>query len=240
MVTGYYIKHTWVEFAGTTGEQSANLNHMETQYDEAVYYYTTVELHGSQYYTKAECDSTFYGPSWQGTGSGFICYMVDGYTADAILNGGVAAGSVAIWKGAWIDIPNGWHACDGRDVNTPNMEDRLPVSCGNNGEHLYTLGILGGSATLTNTGTVTCNAHTLTEAEMFQHNHSFTDTSSTSFWSYQGSYAGTANYGADADTLRTTGTAGGGGSHNHTPAILNGQTNTNLPPCKSYYYIVKE
>jgi len=57
------------------------------------------------------------------------------------------------WKGAVVDIPTGWTLDD-------DLKDRFIVGAGNS----YAVGDTGGS-----------NTHTLTEAEMPEHNHGVSD-----------------------------------------------------------------
>lgn len=50
-------------------------------------------------------------------------------------------GIICLWSGAVIDIPEGWHLCDGTE-GTPNLTDRFIVGAGAG----YAPGATGGSA----------------------------------------------------------------------------------------------
>ena len=50
-------------------------------------------------------------------------------------------GIIAIWSGAVVDIPFGWHLCDGSS-GTPDLRDKFVVGAGNS----YAVGATGGSA----------------------------------------------------------------------------------------------
>lgn len=54
------------------------------------------------------------------------------------------AGMIILWSGAIVDIPTGWHLCDG-DEGTPNLRDRFIVGAGDT----YAVGATGGSLTHT-------------------------------------------------------------------------------------------
>ena len=49
-------------------------------------------------------------------------------------------GIIAIWSGAVVDIPFGWHLCDGTS-GTPDLRDRFIVGAGGG----YVVGTTGGS-----------------------------------------------------------------------------------------------
>ena len=56
--------------------------------------------------------------------------------------GSIEAGTIAIWSGAIVDIPQGWLLCDGND-GTPDLQDRFVVGAGSQ----YGVSESGGSTT---------------------------------------------------------------------------------------------
>jgi len=64
-------------------------------------------------------------------------------------------GLICLWSGAIVDIPAGWHLCDGTN-GTPDLRDKFVVGAGST----YAVGASGGS--LTHTHTFTSNGHTHT------------------------------------------------------------------------------
>ena len=70
-------------------------------------------------------------------------------------------GMIMIWKGSIVDIPRGWHLCDGSD-GTLNLRDKFIVGAGNS----YSVGSHGGN--LNNTAKIT-----LTYKDIPAHRHLF-------------------------------------------------------------------
>jgi len=79
--------------------------------------------------------------------------MVDG------LDTAMPSGAVIIWSGSTATIPTGWYLCDGNN-STPDLRNRFVMGAGDT----YAVNATGGAIT-----------HTLSEAEMPQHNHAVTD-----------------------------------------------------------------
>lgn len=235
-----YTKHSWREKAGTTGgggQRETWLNNLETQYDEVVSYYTTT-LHDTSYYTEAEAAAMFFAPTYDGAGSGFVAETLDGYTAATILGAQVATGTVVIWGSSEASIPSGWHLCDGRDANTPDLRGRFPTCAGTS----YVLGATGGAATVSSSASaVTISAYAVTVAELGTHSHAgisdFLDNQAAGNTSYA------AQNGTDTANTGTTAATGGGGTHGHSGSSVaagQGTTGNNMPAYKAYCYIVKE
>lgn len=55
-------------------------------------------------------------------------------------------GIICLWSGAVVDIPEGWHLCDGTE-GTPNLRDKFIVGAGSS----YAPGETGGNTTHTHT-----------------------------------------------------------------------------------------
>jgi microcystin-dependent protein len=233
-----YTKTTWVEYTGTGANKATWMNNMETQYDEVVSYYTTT-LHDASYYTEAECAATFFAPTYDGAGSGFVAATLDTYSAADIIGAAVATGTIVIWSGA--AIPTGWHVCDGRAgaTWTPDLRNNFPVAAGGS----YVLGAYGGAATVSSKATtVSVATHALTAAEMPSHTHTgITDyldtvTGGTKGWT---GYPITDVY----PTSVWTQSAGSNTAHGHSGSSMaegQGATGNNLPAYAAYYYIIKE
>jgi hypothetical protein len=65
------------------------------------------------------------------------------------------AGMIILWSGAVVDIPSGWHLCDG-DNDTPDLRDKFVIGAGN-----LAPGTTGGASTHTHTATQTPHYHEL-------------------------------------------------------------------------------
>jgi microcystin-dependent protein len=232
-----YTKHSWEEKTGTGTNKATWMNNMETQYDEVVSYYTTT-LHDASYYTEAQAAALFFAPTYDGTGSGFVAETLDGYTAVGIIAAQVAAGTVAIWGSSEASIPAGWHLCDGRDANTPDIRGKFPTAAGTS----YVLGATGGAATVSSSAaTVTIATYAITTAEMGSHSHTGITDRNDNVNTGNTSYAYTN--GPDTAQTRNTGAAGSNSGHTHAGSSVAaglGTANNNLPQYKAYCYIVKE
>ena len=56
----------------------------------------------------------------------------------------IPPGGIIEWSGAIVDIPTGWHLCDGTN-GTPDLRDKFVVGAGSG----YAVGATGGAATVT-------------------------------------------------------------------------------------------
>lgn len=63
-------------------------------------------------------------------------------------------GMIVLWSGAIVDIPTGWHLCDGT-TGTPDLRDRFIVGAGTT----YNPGDAGGANTHTHTFTGDGHSH---------------------------------------------------------------------------------
>ena len=109
---------------------------------------------------------------------------------------GIPSGGIIMWSGSIASIPSGWALCNG-DNNTPDLRDRFIVGAGSS----YGVDETGGTA-----------SHTLTIAEMPNHNHSYTRFHST----------GDSGEGHGSDHCKsirslTTDDQGGGQPHENRP-----------------------
>ena len=239
MVITTYTKHTWVEKTGTGGDKTTWLNNLETQYDDVVSYYTQT-YHDDEYYLEATMGATFFAPTYDGTGSGFVAETLDGYTAAQLLTMQVPPNTVAIWYSTAVSIPSGWHLCDGRNAATPDLRGKFARACGG----AIALGATGGSATVhSQASVVTIANYTLTTSDIPSHTHGSCPDRGTTVTA--GNMVGGGGSGAGAETTYTptSGSAGSSGSHGHTPSTMTttgGTTNNNMPQYKAYCYIIKE
>lgn len=67
----------------------------------------------------------------------------------------IPSGIITIWSGAIVNIPAGWHLCDGT-AGTPDLRDRFIVGAGN----AYAPAATGGSVTHTHPFTSLGHYHT--------------------------------------------------------------------------------
>lgn len=67
-------------------------------------------------------------------------------------------GMILLWSGAIVDIPNGWHLCDGTE-DTPDLRDKFVVGAGST----YGLGDTGGSVNHNHTFTSDVHQHDIPE-----------------------------------------------------------------------------
>ena len=235
-----YTAHSWVEQSGDTGSTKAGwLDNMETQYHE-ICDYSDETTHDTLYYTKTYCTATYFSATKQGTGSGFVCERLDGYTGDQLLSMAIAPYTIVLWNSDVNSIPSGWHLCDGRNSYTPDLRNRFVIGAGGS----YALNSTGGSNTVASTAkTVTIGTHTLTTDEIPNHAHTgITDYYTTA----GGDTPGSGAYIAEGNTITYenayTGYTGGGGAHGHTGSTLTGAgtTGNNMPPYIAICYMIKE
>ena len=114
-------------------------------------------------------------------------------------------GMILLWSGAETAIPSGWNLCDGNN-STPDLTDKFVVGAGST----YAVNATGGEAT-----------HTLTEAEMPAHTHTYTKPSGSLGVTPQATSA------SRPPASDNTGSTGGGAAHE------------NLPPYYALCYIMK-
>jgi len=65
-------------------------------------------------------------------------------------------GMIMIWSGAIVDIPSGWHLCDG-DNGTPDLRDKFVAGAGDT----YAVGDSGGAVDHTHTFAPFSHGHSL-------------------------------------------------------------------------------
>lgn len=65
-------------------------------------------------------------------------------------------GMIVLWSGAIVDIPAGWHLCDGT-AGTPDLRDRFVVGAGTT----YNPGDVGGASTHQHTFTGPGHVHNI-------------------------------------------------------------------------------
>jgi len=155
-----YTPKTW-----TLGDYvtSADLNHIETQFDEA-YDYLLIHTHDSQYYSKAEARANFWHTENDGEGSGAdadLIYHPDGNKhAEDFAGLGIPSGLIIWWEDP--EIPEGWHICDG-NAGTRDLRDRFIVGAGPDSG--YSVGDTG-TGIHAPLGSITIIGHALTVAEI--------------------------------------------------------------------------
>lgn len=117
---------------------------------------------------------------------------------------GVPIGTIVMWSNrGGASIPSGWQLCDGTN-DTPDLRGRFIVGSGQGtGLSNYNIGNTGGAESVT-----------LTTAQIPAHTHTFSNTPVV----YQNSAGSSPQYRpSGAQTTGTTGSTGGGGSHENRP-----------------------
>ncbi len=122
-----------------------------------------------------------------------MAYFGDGSNLTGV--SGIPSGFIGLWSGATNAIPSGWVLCDGNN-NTPNLTDRFVVGAGSS----YSVDDTGGAASVT-----------LTIDQMPSHNHSYT------FLNQNVSHGGGSSAYGRTTTSGSTGSKGGGQSHENRP-----------------------
>jgi hypothetical protein len=227
-----YAKSIWLEFGMTIAQKLTALTNLECMYDELVDY-TDLILHGSIYYTFAECTAKYFTTSNDGDGSTLITKYLDGYTAQQIIDAGIPSGSICIWKGSIASIPSGFVLCDGMN-STPDLRSAAIVGAGSN----YSRGSSGGNNIVTCIGTIDFAAYTLQIADIPDHYHALVEYGPNAGGrpaSAAGSYSLVVGItSASANTAST----GGGQAHEHTSSFT-GDEQEKMPPYKAVCFIMK-
>lgn len=144
------------------------------------------------------------------------------------LDTAMPSGGIIIWSGAIIDIPPAWYLCDG-DNDTPDLTDKFVLGAGGD----FAVGATGGE-----------REHTLTIAEMPEHDHSASVSTNGAHLHNTGASSGDgsgpyiATSGSNPGSVNT-GTAG---DHTHTVTIGDtggGDAHNNMPPYLALAYIMK-
>ena len=162
----------------------------------------------------------------------------------------VPSGVIVLWSGSVASVPSGWYLCDGLN-GTPNLTDRFVVGAGNT----YAVGDTGGANSVTLDAThIPSHAHSFsgsgTTSTGGAHNHEIK-------YADNDSGGGTGLYMAGETNragLRTssyisytaTQSVQSGGSHNHSFSISGttgtsggGASHENRPPYYALAYIMK-
>lgn len=217
----------------------ADMNHIETQFDEAYDYYLA-HGHADRYYDKTAARAAFWYAGSDGPGSGAdadLLYKSTGNLHAASFAGlGIPAGIIIMWEDE--EIPAGWHLCDGT-AGTRDLRERMILGAGTGSA--YSVGDTGGSATFTATGTITISGHALTTSEMPSHCHPYTDRRNNNIaWATGGNNITRCNVGAY--TSGTTAPEGSDSAHGHSAAegtSFTGDAVASLPYCKALKFIQK-
>lgn len=230
-----YVITQWNENNMSTTAKVNGLNNLETVYSSTTTYIDAM-IHSDRYYTKSHCDSTYFTAADDGSGTGLVAATLDGFTTQQILDAGTPAGCIGIWYSSKGSIPVGWYLCDGNN-STPNMQDRFIVGSGGN----YSYGAIGGSDTVTITGSITVAGHALTAAEIAKHQHgTITDYYPTTFIN-QPVDQSSGGYIVNSTTTpgSVTTSTGSGISHGHTASLAGTSNQDKRPPFYALCYIMK-
>lgn len=137
-------------------------------------------------------------------------------------------GSILAYAGVLGDIPTGWAICDGSN-GTPDLTDSFVM-----GGTLAQKGQTGGANSVTPSGSVSVNNHTLSISQIPSHNHSYkrrhTATNNRTV------LTSTARISSEYDS--SSGNTGGNSSHNH-GANLSLSSQDNKPKYYKSAYIMR-
>lgn len=224
-----YVKVGWLETVSIT---HTRLNAMETQYDEFKIDFDA-HVHDDRYYTEAEADARFFSAATDGDGSGLDADTVDGYDTEAIEAAAIPRGAIGMWSGTYEAIPSGFVACNGLN-STPDLRNKMVVGAGSS----YSKGETGGYATRTPTGTLAVATHTLSIAELPEHDHSYSDKYNNSDTFAMVEFSG----GPDVQPShnRTTTAKGGGDPHGHSGSTVAFDPYNNMPPYHALWFVMRE
>ncbi len=151
-------------------------------------------------------------------------------------------GMIMMWNGAILNIPAGWHICDGTS-GTPDLRDRFVLGAG--GSHaLGASGNLADTTAAVSAGTPTINGHALTTAELAAHQHPFdyANANNVAIIGNPGfSMPAQFIFGGTGTATRVSyagSSAGSGTAHTHTSGALAAHSHTLPgPPYYALYYI---
>ena len=150
------------------------------------------------------------------------------YTDDLVA-ATIPTGVIILWSGAIVDIPDGWHLCDGTD-GTIDLQDKFVVGAGNT----YAVAATGGSTSHGHADTLACASHTHPAGSLV---HAHTHSLPTAYWHTAGSnqWATIATVTGAASSSAVTGNTGA-----TAPALTGSVTNTTtLPPYYALAFIQK-
>ena len=113
------------------------------------------------------------------------------------------SGGIIIWSGAANAIPSGWVLCDGNN-STPDLRNRFVVGAGSGGS--YSVGDTGGAASVT-----------LTTNQIPSHTHSYSSANHPTSSGPEQNQSGGPEDRTTFNVSKTTGSTGGGQSHENRP-----------------------
>jgi hypothetical protein len=225
-----YTTTTWKEHNQMTTTAKVNgLNNAETQYDEAVTYHNA-HTHDGSHYTKTEADAKYYDATNDGSGSGLVADLFDGYTYEEVIQG-IPTGVIAFWTGTEASIPSGWYRCNGSN-DTPNLTDRMIIGYGPS----HSIGSVGGSSSSTKSVSISNTTSTgtaLTHAQLPAHQHTVTA------YKRAGASGGVAGGVGTESTMTTTSSGGSATEHTHALTSFSVTSFNPLPAMYAGYWIMK-
>jgi len=144
---------------------------------------------------------------------------------DTTVAAAVPTGVILMWSGTIANIPSGWYLCDGTN-GTPNLTDRFVIHADADSGGTNNVGVSGGSKTIT-------------AANMPQHNHSVSITTSSNGshnHTYATTYGSTAGSYPRADKSNTTTiNTSTAPNHNHTVSGNTGNKGSGTNYMPKYY-----
>lgn len=200
----------WAVTDPITGEA---MNHLESQWT-TIAAEIAAHNHDTDYYTKTLADSTFFSTTYY---AGCDADTIDGDHLADIVGTVMPIGAIMAWPGTDGDVPTGWYMCDGAahgGHTTMNLIDYFIIGAGGTYALGDTAGVATWNGTITPTGSVAIGDHVITEAELPEHTHTYTEKRNVdAIWATGSGINGETSY---QETTATGEQATGDGAHNHT------------------------
>lgn len=209
------------------------MNHLESQWT-SIKSLIDVHNHDDRYYSKTAADAKFFSTT---SYAGADADMIDGQHLADIITSVMPIGAIMAWPGTDADVPAGWYVCDGAahgGHTTMNLIDYFLIGAGGDYALEETAGAATWNGAITPTGSITVGDHILTEAELPEHTHTYTEkrNAKTIWVQGTGGLYGDDLYQDDASVGEQ---ATGGGAHNHTTG--SSITFNSIDPRPAYYAI---
>jgi len=212
-----------------------NLNTLGNQLTAGTYLISH-HNHDDQYYTQSESYSKYFSNNNK---SGSDADTIDGFHFSDLIGGAIPQYGIIAWESS--TIPAGYAICNGQVVNrvsTPDMRDYFTPCAGNT----FLLNDIFGSNTINYSGNVTIANHTLIEAELANHTHSYYDIYGVNVNNAGGTSAYYRGHRTTSNSTvgRNSGATGGGQGHGHPGSTISLNQNVdNRPSYYSLLYIMK-
>ena len=225
----------------TNGVTAKALNNLESQFSEAK---VEIDLHGHPaiHYLKADSDAKFFPVA-----AGLDADKIDGFESTDLMGFQLDPGIIIMHKALANEFTNGylnadprWHQCDGSTINgikSLDMRGYFP-KCPNASNTIGT----GGAPTLTLTGAVAVEDHTLALAEIPNHYHTMIDRYYANYQSLMAYTATDPAFSTAVNYVQRTTTYNHSDAdqpHNHGNKNVSFNAITLTPLAKAFFFLIK-